>query len=160
MGSNPGYLLIFFLLYIKFAKSKKFQNTTKTQISGGFEFWVGKTLIPTWATSDLNSNFGGFGLGSGLISKRFMIFFFLIYSIPIARKDLDTLRGLNWLNDEIINFYLNMIMARSKENDNWPNVHAFNTFFLSNIRTKGYASVKRWTRKFDLFSFDIILGMY
>ena len=89
-----------------------------------------------------------------------MIFFFLIYSIPIARKDLDTLRGLNWLNDEIINFYLNMIMARSKENDNWPNVHAFNTFFLSNIRTKGYASVKRWTRKFDLFSFDIILGMY
>merc|ERR1712008_168656 len=79
------------------------------------------------------------------------------YSIPIARKDLDTLRGLNWLNDEIINFYLNMIMARSKENDNWPNVHAFNTFFLSNIRTKGYASVKRWTRKFDLFSFDIIL---
>jgi sentrin-specific protease 1 len=28
------------------------------------------------------------------------------YSIPISRKDLETLRGLNWLNDEIINFYM------------------------------------------------------
>ena len=26
------------------------------------------------------------------------------HNIPITRKDLDTLRGLNWLNDEIINF--------------------------------------------------------
>ena len=124
-------------------------------------------VIEVWPLSHTWSEleFLGFRLGSGLISKIFVyslynFFFFLIYSIPIARKDLDTLRGLNWLNDEIINFYLNMIMARSKENDNWPNVHAFNTFFLSNIRTKGYASVKRWTRKFDLFSFDIILGMY
>ena len=124
-------------------------------------------VIEVWPLSQTWSEleFLGFRLGSGLISKIFVyslynFFFFLIYSIPIARKDLDTLRGLNWLNDEIINFYLNMIMARSKENDNWPNVHAFNTFFLSNIRTKGYASVKRWTRKFDLFSFDIILGMY
>ena len=31
------------------------------------------------------------------------------HDIPITRKDLDTLRGLNWLNDEIINFYLQMI---------------------------------------------------
>ena len=32
------------------------------------------------------------------------------FSIPITRKDLDTLRGLNWLNDEIINFYLQVLV--------------------------------------------------
>ena len=44
------------------------------------------------------------------------------YQIDISRKDIDTLKGLNWLNDEVINFYMNMIVKRSKENDNWPTV--------------------------------------
>lgn len=78
------------------------------------------------------------------------------HSIPITRKDLDTLRGLNWLNDEIINFYLAMIVARSKENDNWPNVYTMNTFFLKKIQQQGYSMVRRWTRKVDIFSYDII----
>ena len=79
------------------------------------------------------------------------------HNIPITRKDLDTLRGLNWLNDEIINFYLQMIVARSKENDNWPNVYAMNTFFLPKLMKTGFDAIKRWTRKMDIFSFDIIL---
>ncbi len=78
------------------------------------------------------------------------------YNIPITRKDLDTLRGLNWLNDEIINFYLQMIVERSKTNDNWPNVYATNTFFYPKLKTSGHAAVRRWTRKVDIFSFDII----
>ena len=36
------------------------------------------------------------------------------YQIDISRKDIDTLKGLNWLNDEIINFYMQMIVERSK----------------------------------------------
>ena len=79
------------------------------------------------------------------------------HNIAITRKDLDTLRGLNWLNDEIINFYLQMIVARSKENDNWPNVYAMNTFFLPKLMKTGYDSIKRWTRKIDIFSYDILL---
>ena len=55
------------------------------------------------------------------------------FRMDITRKDIDTLKGLNWLNDEIINFYLQMIVERSKENDNWPNVYAFNTFFYPKI---------------------------
>ena len=80
------------------------------------------------------------------------------HSIPITRKDLDTLRGLNWLNDEIINFYLAMIVERGKENDNWPNVYTMNTFFLKKIQQQGYSMVRRWTRKVDIFSYDIIFG--
>ena len=88
------------------------------------------------------------------------------YNIPITRKDLDTLRGTNWLNDEIINFYMEMIVERSKNNkkekypnisNDWANVYAMNTFFLPKLRTKGYSAVKRWTRKVDIFSFDKIL---
>ena len=79
------------------------------------------------------------------------------HDIPITRKDLDTLRGLNWLNDEIINFYLQMIVARSKENENWPNVYTMNTFFLPKLMKTGFDAIKRWTRKVDIFSFDIIL---
>ena len=88
------------------------------------------------------------------------------YNIPITRKDLDTLRGLNWLNDEIINFYLQMIVERNKNTekekypnipDNWAKVYAMNTFFLPKLRTTGYSAVKRWTRKVDIFSFDKIL---
>ena len=36
------------------------------------------------------------------------------FGMDITRKDIDTLKGLNWLNDEIINFYLQMIVERSK----------------------------------------------
>ncbi len=31
------------------------------------------------------------------------------FNIPIGRRDVDTLRGLNWLNDEVINFYMQVI---------------------------------------------------
>lgn len=76
---------------------------------------------------------------------------------PITRKDLLTLSGLNWLNDEIINCYLQLICDRSKKDETLPKVYAFNTFFYTNVNTKGYASVKRWTRKVDIFSFDVLL---
>lgn len=65
--------------------------------------------------------------------------------------------GLNWLNDEVINFYLQLICERSKANDNWPNVYAFNTFFYPKLMQSGHAALRRWTRKVDIFSYDIIL---
>lgn len=51
------------------------------------------------------------------------------FRLTITRKDIQTLNHLNWLNDEIINFYMNMLMERSKEKG-MPSVHAFNTFFF------------------------------
>ncbi len=80
-----------------------------------------------------------------------------LFRIPIERKDLSTLTGLNWLNDEVINFYMQMICERSKQNDNWPNVYAFNTFFYPKLMSGGHQVLKRWTKKVDVFSFDLIL---
>ncbi|XP_044535203.1 sentrin-specific protease 1 [Gracilinanus agilis] len=78
------------------------------------------------------------------------------FRLTITRKDIQTLNNLNWLNDEIINFYMNMIMERSKEKG-MPSVHAFNTFFFTKLKTAGYQAVKRWTKKVDVFSVDILL---
>nr|XP_045008663.1 sentrin-specific protease 1 isoform X2 [Jaculus jaculus] len=78
------------------------------------------------------------------------------FRLTITRKDMQTLNHLNWLNDEIINFYMNMLMERSKEKG-LPSVHAFNTFFFTKLKTAGYQAVKRWTKKVDVFSVDILL---
>lgn len=47
-------------------------------------------------------------------------------------------------------------MERSKEKG-FPSVHAFNTFFFTKLKTAGYQAVKRWTKKVDVFSVDILL---
>nr|CDJ87010.1 U box and Pre-mRNA-splicing factor 19 and WD40 repeat and Peptidase C48 domain containing protein [Haemonchus contortus] len=79
------------------------------------------------------------------------------FGIKLTRKDLSTLSGLDWLNDEVINFYLQLVCQRSTETKGLPKVYAFNTFFYANISSKGYASVKRWTRKVDIFAHDLLL---
>ncbi|XP_045614294.2 LOW QUALITY PROTEIN: sentrin-specific protease 1 [Procambarus clarkii] len=78
------------------------------------------------------------------------------FNTQITRHDISTLAGLNWLNDEVINFYMNLLMERGK-NDNFPNVHAFNTFFYPKLMKTGFQTVKRWTKKIDIFSQDIVL---
>uniref|UniRef100_A0A8C5P8K0 SUMO specific peptidase 1 n=1 Tax=Leptobrachium leishanense TaxID=445787 RepID=A0A8C5P8K0_9ANUR len=77
------------------------------------------------------------------------------FRLAISRKDIMTLHNLNWLNDEIINFYMNLLMERSKQK-NFPKVHAFNTFFYPKLKN-GYQAVKRWTKKVDIFSMNVIL---
>ncbi|XP_078084968.1 sentrin-specific protease 2-like isoform X2 [Mustelus asterias] len=57
---------------------------------------------------------------------------------------------------EVINFYMCLIMERSKES-NLPRVYAFNTFFYLKLHTGGYQTVKQWTKGVDLFEKDLIL---
>jgi len=78
------------------------------------------------------------------------------YNIPITVRDLNTLQGLNWLNDEVINFYLQMIVKRS-EGEGQPKVWAFSTFFYPKLVDGSHATVKRWTKKVDLFSCSLVL---
>uniref|UniRef100_A0A1Y1KKI8 Ubiquitin-like protease family profile domain-containing protein n=1 Tax=Photinus pyralis TaxID=7054 RepID=A0A1Y1KKI8_PHOPY len=86
------------------------------------------------------------------------------FNLNITRADIQTLDGLNWLNDEVINFYMNLLIERGKI-DKWPKVYAMNTFFYPKLLKDGHASLKRWTRRVDIFSYDIIavpihLGMH
>lgn len=77
------------------------------------------------------------------------------FSLAITRSHMLTLSGLEWLNDEVINFYMNLIIERGKL-DKFPKVHAMNTFFYMRLNDVGYSGVKRWSKKYDVFSFDLM----
>ncbi|RMZ87795.1 hypothetical protein DV736_g4973, partial [Chaetothyriales sp. CBS 134916] len=56
----------------------------------------------------------------------------------------------NWLNDEVINEYLKLIVTHGKKNDRGgqvPSHHSFNSFFFSNLAEKGPESIKRWAQR-------------
>ena len=73
---------------------------------------------------------------------------------PLTRRDLATCCDpLAWLNDEIINAYLGHIVQYARKRagnagrNDPPKYHAFNSFFYSNLRDKGYESVRRWASR-------------
>jgi len=78
------------------------------------------------------------------------------HKIQITVRDINTLKGLQWLNDEVINFYMQMIVTRSGKGK-LPSVYACTTFFYPKLKDGGHASVKRWTKKVDIFAHDIVL---
>ena len=84
----------------------------------------------------------------------------------VSDKDLVRLRPGQWLNDEIINFYGQLIMSRSeaargdKENKGKEvagkggrkaplNAHYFSTFFWTKLKDAGYEKgrLSKWTKK-------------
>ncbi|EYE92932.1 SUMO protease ULP1 [Aspergillus ruber CBS 135680] len=73
---------------------------------------------------------------------------------PLTKRDLATCyTPARWLNDEVINAYLAILidyLRRANGNagrHDKPKFHAFNTFFFSNLRDKGYSSVSRWAKR-------------
>ncbi|XP_072313915.1 sentrin-specific protease 2 [Eucyclogobius newberryi] len=83
------------------------------------------------------------------------------FKLRITQRDLATLQEGGWLNDEVINFYLSLVMDRSSAGG--PRVYSFSTFFFPKLQglgagqTGGHAAVKRWTKAVDLFLCDLIL---
>ncbi|CCM02182.1 uncharacterized protein FIBRA_04261 [Fibroporia radiculosa] len=86
----------------------------------------------------------------------------------VTDQDLLRLRPNKWLNDEIINFYGQLIMDRAESlKENTPvngrkkplKVHYFNTFFWSKLQGEGYdkARLAKWTKKIDIFQKDVVL---
>ncbi|XP_043932943.1 sentrin-specific protease 3 [Protopterus annectens] len=70
----------------------------------------------------------------------------------LTMDDLGTLYGQNWLNDQVMNMYGDLVM------DTVPDkVHFFNSFFYDKLRTKGYDGVKRWTKNVDIFNKELLL---
>ncbi|XP_009999812.1 PREDICTED: sentrin-specific protease 2, partial [Chaetura pelagica] len=78
------------------------------------------------------------------------------FRLKVTREDLQTLSNLCWLNDEVINFYMNLLMERNKK-EGYPSVHVFSTFFYPKLLSGGHKAVGRWTRKVDLFKQDLII---
>lgn len=89
------------------------------------------------------------GSGRECLSERF--------NISITRSDIATLTHLNWLNDEIINFYFQLIVERSQSGRGKVKVHAMTSFFYPKLSQAGYSGVRRWTKKVDIFAQDLVL---
>ncbi|KAK6477985.1 sentrin-specific protease 3-like [Huso huso] len=70
----------------------------------------------------------------------------------LTMDDLSTLYGQNWLNDQVMNMYGDLVMDTVPEK-----VHFFNSFFYDKLRTKGYDGVKRWTKNVDIFKKSLLL---
>ncbi|XP_048109236.1 LOW QUALITY PROTEIN: sentrin-specific protease 5 [Alosa alosa] len=70
----------------------------------------------------------------------------------LTLEDLSTLDHHNWVNDQVINMYGELIMEAASHK-----VHFFNSFFYRQLVAKGYEGVKRWTKKVDVFTKRLLL---
>ncbi len=83
--------------------------------------------------------------------------------LQVTDADLSRLKPGTWLNDEIVNFYGQLILERSEVNPRNKgmkngarceknmilNVHYFNSFFFEKLSQEGYekARLAKWTKK-------------
>ncbi len=83
--------------------------------------------------------------------------------LQVTDTDLSRLKPYTWLNDEIVNFYGQLILERSEANprnkgmtngtrsekNTILNVHYFNSFFFEKLSQEGYekARLAKWTKK-------------
>ncbi len=62
---------------------------------------------------------------------------------------------------QVINYYLWLAVERSEQREQrekraLPRCYAFSTFFYTKLSSDGFAGVSRWTRRLDLFTFDLV----
>jgi sentrin-specific protease 1 len=98
---------------------------------------------------------------SRLLKKRGVIA--KVARLQVTDADLSRLKPGTWLNDEIVNFYGQLILERSEANprnkgmtngarskkNTILNVHYFNSFFFEKLSQEGYerARLAKWTKK-------------
>lgn len=88
-----------------------------------------------------------------VLARRPLPSFRVVYNKhTLTLEDLSTLDQQNWLNDQVMNMYGELIMESAHHK-----VHYFNSFFFQQLVTKGYEGVRRWTKKVDLFSKTLLL---
>ena len=81
--------------------------------------------------------------------------------LDTPRTDLNGLTGENWVNDNIIEVYMQMVAERSCtktwRNLGRPRVYCMSTYFFISLIKRGHGAMQRWTKDVDIFSYDIIL---
>jgi Ulp1 family protease len=68
-------------------------------------------------------------------------------NVTVTYKDMYRLYHETWFNDEIIHFYMLLLMDSADINESLPKIHCFNTFFCSNFREQGYRKAQHWTKE-------------
>lgn len=80
------------------------------------------------------------------------------FRVQITSRDLQTLSDRHWLNDNVIDFYLQLIKEFINKTTN-SQIHVFSTFFYTTLREKGYQGVRKWAKraKIDVSKQDLII---
>jgi len=92
-------------------------------------------------------------------------------AIILTENDISRLRPHEYLNDNLIDFYLRYLYLEKWDTSLRHRVHLFNTFFfkkwINRKKRKGepelefdlsrYAGVKKWTKNVDIFSKDFLI---
>ncbi|OCF33153.1 hypothetical protein I316_05198 [Kwoniella heveanensis BCC8398] len=76
-----------------------------------------------------------------------------IKTAEVTANSLRRLKPSTWLDDEVMNFYCAMMTERAAA-DGAKRVHNMNSFFFAKLEKTGYQSVRRWTKKVDIFALD------
>jgi Ulp1 family protease len=76
---------------------------------------------------------------SGLVSQ--------FKKVTVDFKDIYKLYPETWLNDEVVNFYFELLSDRAEREESLPSIHCFSSFFCSTLRDQGFAKIKRWTKR-------------
>ena len=87
------------------------------------------------------------------------------HNIPVTRESMCTLQPSAWLNDEVINVFFKLLLAREEgggKHADLPTCHFMQTNFypkLAEQRGKGYCykGVKRWTKQTDIFTKHLVI---
>ncbi|CAF0925869.1 unnamed protein product, partial [Brachionus calyciflorus] len=74
------------------------------------------------------------------------------FGINLTSVDMDRLKPRTWLNDNLINYYLHLLVWYNK-----INAFNFESYFYSTLSTRGCLNVKNWFRGVNIFQFDLIL---
>lgn len=146
--------------YLKNFQYKSYQDILKSkrelqrQIEQRKDIFLQKSRI-----QDLNSEqyakvkkFWDFQGGSNIIICT-------INNIDIRITDLKTLKNGEWLNDNIIDSYLSMIVNRNNSSKgSLPQIFVFTTHFFTTLQAKGYNGVRRWAmrKKINVLELDYI----
>ncbi|KAG0688960.1 Smt3-specific protease [Pichia californica] len=79
------------------------------------------------------------------------------FGIKITSADLLTLSDRHWLNDNVIDFYMQLIKGYVNAKG-ISKVHVFSTFFYTTLQSKGYAGVRKWAKraKVDVSELDYV----
>jgi len=81
-------------------------------------------------------------------------------AVSITRGDLKTLQAREWLNDKIINGYMDWINRRDlATHGQRRTIYAFSCFFYSQLSVQrySYARVHNWTNEIDVFELERLL---
>jgi len=77
-------------------------------------------------------------------------------SFLINVDDLKSLSGREYLNDSVVEGYLQLLAKRGGQNG-FPTVVPMTTFFYTNLANKGHKGVARYTKNVDIFAADFFL---